>query len=382
MDNLLKYVRTVHEQISNLLSPSKAEPTEEELHGYAAKVILSLNNMTAKAPAAVKEKVEKAFGTHWNVKDNVAGPDGITALKLQASFKFLMDELEKMAPKIQAAPKAPANKKTFTGEKVTETKTLPDEKLLGRILGGKGATKKSIEESSDCVMTIAGAMVSLTGPKDGVEVGMKAIDEIIQKGFSSHIMGPDFQEAEIKVQPERVADLVGKAGVTIQTIKENCEVEISVTNSQKGASKGKGPKKKAIITFGGSRKGVELAKEVVNAILNVHHHPLTHPNKVHEEVEVKEHQYKFIIGRKGSEIKHMQNSFNVSVYIPNENSSHAGVLVVGEQRDVETCKRHIDNLLWKAENRPGRGDNYGADGEYYEEEEQEDWMKQYMYSRS
>merc|ERR1739849_33250 len=68
-------------------------------------------------------------------------------------------------------------------------------------------------------------------------------------------------------------------------------------------------------------QSVELGKEIINSIVDYGHHEITHPGFVHTEVEVEEWKYKYLIGTKGSEMRHIQNSFHVKVNIPREHIS-------------------------------------------------------------
>ena len=58
------------------------------------------------------------------------------------------------------------------------------------------------------------------------------------------------------------------------------------------------------------------------------------------------------------------------------------VVCVGEKLNVERAKQYIDKLLWSAENQTkGRDKADGATDHWGQEEDEEDWMKAYMYKR-
>merc|ERR1712203_5232 len=112
-------------------------------------------------------------------------------------------------------------------------------------------------------------------------------------------------------------------------------------------------------TIAGASDNVEKAKAVITDIVYYKHHPITHEGMVHEEMEIEEWLWKFIIGPKGSELRHIQNSFKVSVNIPRDNykdtGSNPNVLVVGEQQNVERAKKHIEKVLNAEHNQGGQG---------------------------
>jgi len=386
MDKLMQYVHTVHAQIDALVDPSKPEPSQEQLYGYTAKVVGSLKNMTSSAPPEVKNKVRSCFGSHWNVETNSVGSGGISPLILQASFANLKDQLKHMRP---AAPLnadgTPAEtkepKKKYGGEECTEIKILEDRNLVGRIVGPEGKILQAIQLESGCKLDINGDTIGISGPREGAEAAMKAIDEIIKKGFSSLIMGENSEEATIKVHPRLLPTLLGKEWCNMRAIKEKLHVEVGITdNGNKGGGKGKGAMRKATLVLGGDKKNVEKAKEVINSLTTVFYHEITHQGMIYKEVPVEHYWLNLVIGKGGSEIKHMQKNFDCQVFIPGEASTNENVVIVGDPTGVQRCEKHITTIISKAENRPQRGEEgYNADDN--KAEEIEDWMQDYMYKR-
>merc|ERR1711865_755416 len=76
----------------------------------------------------------------------------------------------------------------------------------------------------------------------------------------------------------------------------------------------------------------EKAKDVIESIINYYHHEITHPGLAHVEMEVEQWAYSFIIGKAGSEMRHIQKNWDVKVYIPREHSANQSVVVVGKKR--------------------------------------------------
>mmetsp|Transcript_99195 Transcript_99195/g.318273 ORF Transcript_99195/g.318273 Transcript_99195/m.318273 type:complete len:159 (+) Transcript_99195:237-713(+) len=156
-------------------------------------------------------------------------------------------------------------------------------------------------------------------------------------------------------------------------------VEINFQDVPKGSP----PAKKGKVMLAGSEKDVEKAKNVINNILMYKHDELTHPGQVHEELDIEEWCYRFLIGRAGSEMKHIQHNWKVRVDIPREHSINEKVLIVGELDAVTRAKAYVDKLIWNAENQSkgrDKADNATADP-WGDEEPEEPWMKSYMYKR-
>lgn len=109
------------------------------------------------------------------------------------------------------------------------------------------------------------------------------------------------------------------------------------------------------------------------------HDEVTHPGDIHEELEVAERNYRFLIGKGGSEMRHIQNSFKVKVCIPREHSFLRNVAIVGKKDNVERAKAYIEKSLYYA-TAPSKGRD-GRNDDYEDDEPEEDWMKSYIYKR-
>jgi len=257
-----------------------------------------------------------------------------------------------------------------------------DEKMIGRIIGPKGATLKLIQEKTEVTkIDTNGEVFTIMGPPKACLMAEAAIKELCEKGFCS-LMYEDFNQAFVMVHPSMFPDLIGKQGAIVRQIKEQLKVEISFPQTPPVDPEKKiKDKKKYKVTLAGRNEDVQKAKEVINDIITVHHHELTHPGFVHENIEVEDWQLSYIIGTKGSEIKHIQANYKVKVYTPNESGEPTSV--VGEPHNVKRACSHMEKLLWNAANKPrGRGADVGyEDDGWGGEEEVEDWMKGYLFNR-
>ncbi|CAE8732680.1 unnamed protein product, partial [Polarella glacialis] len=277
-----------------------------------------------------------------------------------------------------AQAQADAEQKELLRNQSSATIQVPEAKI-GRVIGPKGANIKLIQEKSGVTrIDTTGDVFVITGPPAAVSMAENAIKELIEKGFMS-LAYDNFKEDYVQVHPSSFPDLIGKQGVIIRKMKEELGVEVSIPETPKNSP----PGKKFKVTIAGIGDKVELAKQVINDICMYTHHEITHPGVVHAEIEVPQWAYSFLIGKAGSELRHIQNNYKVKVNIPREHSNCQEVLVIGEQVNVDRCKLYIEKILANAEEvSKGRDRNDSkAEDPWGAEEPEEEWMKSYMYKR-
>jgi len=92
---------------------------------------------------------------------------------------------------------------------------------------------------------------------------------------------------------------------------------------------------------------VKTAKQVIRDLCQYHHHEITHPGFVHQEVNVPTEFFHCVIGTRGSEIKHIRGNYKVEVYMPSNESwcTTDNVLCVGKSNDVEKAINYIKLLM-------------------------------------
>merc|ERR1719401_1375693 len=285
------------------------------------------------------------------------------------------------APINAAATAAAVAEKEKEPEKTnssTVTIKVPESKI-GIVIGPKGAKIKLIQEKTGARIDTTGEMFTVTGPPEGVSEAETAINELIQKGYCT-MEYEDFSEHFVACHPSYFPELIGKQGCVIRKIKDELGVSVNIPSD---APKNPPASKKYKVTLAGSATAVEKAKEVINDIIMYYHHPITHENKVHEEVEVPNWCLSYIIGKAGCELRHIQNNYDVKVNVPREQSVNKNVVIVGEKDRVDRAKTYIEKVLWNAEHAPrgrDKGDGVADDG-WGDDEEVEGWMKDYIYKR-
>jgi len=253
--------------------------------------------------------------------------------------------------------KTPASPPVPVIEKVTQELTV-EAKRLGLLIGVKGATRIAIQSATDTNIQMpktekdstGDVTISVTGEEAGVAKAITAMKELLSKGYCMLLADPDFRESDATVHPRFLPDIIGKNGSVIKALSQHTGVKITVPT----ASKAPGPDgkvSKVKIGLAGPKDKVAQCRNLIKEITRYYHTEVTHPNVVHEEMTIDAKYYNFIIGAKGSEIKHIQNSCKVSVHIPDADSVNPNVLIVGEASGVAKAQRHIEKLIEKVDER-------------------------------
>jgi predicted PilT family ATPase len=213
-----------------------------------------------------------------------------------------------------------------------------------------------------------------------VAQAQQAVEELLNKGFTS-LAYENFKSDSLKVNTSALPDIIGKEGAIISKIKDTLKVEINMPKHN--GPPGSGPKRTPI-TLAGKAENVEKAKEIINDIVMYYHHEITHAGEVHEELEIEEWCYRFIIGKAGSELRHTEKNYKVRVRIPRDDTPNRNVVVVGEKRNVERARDYIYNVIAKANEPKGRGasdkaeDFWGEDDDISGDPE----LSKYIYKRN
>jgi len=251
------------------------------------------------------------------------------------------------------------------------------ENRIGIVVGPKGSTIIMIKEKTGVkTIDMQGEMCTIVGPADAVALAEHAVRQLVEKGYMA-IAYDDFEEEGVPCLPSLFPDLIGSKGCIIQLIKKEAKVEVTIPAVPKNAKDGQ----KFKVTLAGSKTAVALGKEIIKSIAMYGHHEITHPGQTHQEMEIEEWKWRYLIGSKGSEMRHIQNNYKVRVSIPREHSECQNVVVVGEPRDVDRASKYIEKMMWEAEQPRGRGAPEASADDGYDDAPQEDWMKAYMYQR-
>lgn len=224
-----------------------------------------------------------------------------------------------------------------------------DVKKVSMIIGSKGATINRIREVTGVEIELpkereatGTCIVTISGPEEGVKIATKAVKDLSIKGYSSILSDTgDFKEGSILVHSMYLSEIIGKNGSVIRAIQDNTNTKFYVPPDVPKEEKQTHKR----IHIAGPKDKVAIAKDLVKELMTFYHTTVTHPGFVHEEMQVDPTLYNHIIGARGSEIKHIQNNFKVSVYIPNADSITKNVLIVGTRASCDGAVRYIQQKI-------------------------------------
>ena len=274
----------------------------------------------------------------------------------------------------------------------TVTKTIQIEsRKIGVVVGSKGVNLKAIQEAANVEIRILKdkeddtaefADVTITGETDkDVNLGCKSVQEMATKGYCLLLKGENFSEGSISVHASSLGEIVGKGGSTLRNIQDAFLVKINTPQGLVDRASTV-PVKVGVV---GDRNQVKKAKECIKQLSQWHHTEATHPGVSHTELELDAGVHKFVIGHKGQEIHHIQKNFHVQVYIPNTNSAHTGVLVVGEADNVAKAAAYVEKVIEKAlapkeprEEKPTEFEQREQARQAEEQADIEPWMRTYI----
>ena len=131
----------------------------------------------------------------------------------------------------------------------------------------------------------------------------------------------------------------------------------------------------------GNKEKVQQAKDLIIELTKYYHTSVTHPGQIHVEMDVPSALYNYIIGARGSEIKHIQANFKVSVHIPNVDTISKNVLVVGDPHGVKGAEKYIQKIIDQAvadKEAAEKMNDAWVDGEP-EDAAHEQWMDAYAH---
>lgn len=324
------------------------------------------------------KKISESTARH-NQNIPGAAPAGPSAAQLNAAKvnQSVGATGAKAAEKTTAADAKDGKEEKKPAEKTDTVSVKVGEQNIGKVIGPKGQNLIKIKEKTGVTSINTEAdFFMITGRPDDVKAAEAAIIELRDKGYMS-LAYENFKEDFVMAHPSTFPDIIGSKGAIIRKLKEELSVEVSIPQGVSSTSKNKHK-----VSIAGASEATAKAKKVIEDIIMYYHHEITHPGLTHAELDVPWECYSFIIGKAGSELRHIQKNWNVKVSIPREFSENQNVVIVGEPRDVESAKKYVEKLVSNAQNySTGRDKAEKADDGWGEEGEDEPWMKQYMYQR-
>lgn len=298
-------------------------------------------------------------------------------------------------PKMTAAKKKAAAEAALIPESGGSIQMTVDGRKLGLIIGPGGETIKKLQDTTGASLQLPDrkggeegerdegpCTLTISGEKPQIAALKKAISDLCSKGYSTATEGANFSEAAIQCKSDKLFELIGPGGVVIKALQEKLNVRIN-TPDTKGRNDLREKAQNLRVGIAGEKANVDKAKKIMKEILRYHHHDLTHPGVVHEEMSVPPSQYSLLIGPRGSTIKDIQGTNNVKVHIPNPDTYVQNVMLVGAKADVTRAKKHcekiIANALARQEARAEAANQRWEQSQEWQEDDEdyESWMDDY-----
>jgi len=111
------------------------------------------------------------------------------------------------------------------------------------------------------------------------------------------------------------------------------------------------------VSIKGDAKNVTKAMKEVLSIVQCHHSSVLEPDKVHEELDIEAWQRPYVIGKGGTEIRHIRDTFGTEIYLADDKSLDDTSWIVGKQDKVEGAKAYIEKLLETVEGKRPKADD-------------------------
>jgi len=290
-------------------------------------------------------------------KSESSGDEDIPALLASSADDGVEAPTPATAP-VMVVEEAPAAPAAPVIETITSSLTV-EAKKLGLLIGPKGVTKIGLQTATNTEISMPKVERDFTGPVDisvtgsheGVQRAIHAMNEMCTKGYCNLLAGADFYEGYVAVPPKSLPDIIGKGGSCIKAIQLHTGVKINTPSNFTRTTPGGETivPSKVKINLAGSRDKVAEARNLILDLTKYYHTPVTHPGVVHIEMDIPSQYYNYIIGSKGSEIKHIQANYKVTVHVPGVDSIHENVLIVGAEEAVDLAEKHILKIKEKVD---------------------------------
>ena len=321
---------------------------------------------TTASDEALAREMQQQFNAEAGSSSPTAVADDGWAVAGQAAKK--KKKKKKAAPKPAPEEVAPATAAVAAGTAAEEAAPAKaeasvsvqiDAKKAGIVIGPKGSTMQAIEAALDVKLDINAparddpkpspfATVIITADEantGGIARAKSAIKELCTKGYTAITEAPGFCEQYVSVHPRCLAEIVGPGGKNIKALQSGLDIKITIPKTEWNPRDPDPKIGNCRVGLAGNRENCIAGKKAIQELTRYHHTELTHPGWTHEEKEVPQDFFHCIIGRGGSEIKHIRGNFQAEVYLPNAESHSSNVVVVGTPENVKRAVAHIDNLV-------------------------------------
>jgi len=183
---------------------------------------------------------------------------------------------------------------------------------------------QSEEQSS--IVIVTGTVENVKEARGGLEARMEEIQAKLDDDKARSFA------VRVSVNPEYHPKIIGRRGANIMKMRADYGVNIQLPKPGTGDEQD-------VITITGYEDKAEEAKQAILAIVN------EYESMVRDDVEIDHRIHSYIIGRRGAEIKKIQQKFNVELKLPKDGDSNPDlVTIMGDEEGVADCKDHLLNI--------------------------------------
>ena len=174
------------------------------------------------------------------------------------------------------------------------------------------------------------------------KVATKSKKKSYQKATGgSSAAAADQEKKEIAVPSRKIGTIVGKAGSTINAIRDAAGVEINIQDKESTSGD------TTIVTITGDADGVKFAVKIINETIKNNYCKLMKGEHFKEgSMSVPTCFHATLIGPKGVTIKKLKDIGNgVEISMPDRATGGERVRLGGDSDDIAKCKEAIDDLM-------------------------------------
>jgi len=183
---------------------------------------------------------------------------------------------------------------------------------------------QSEEQSS--IVIVTGTVENVKEARGGLEARMEEIQAKLDDDKARSFV------VRVSVNPEYHPKIIGRRGANIMKMRADFGVNIQLPKPGTG-------EEQDVITITGYEGKAEEAKQAILAIVN------EYESMIREDVEIDHRIHSYIIGRRGAEIKKIQQKFNVELKLPKDGDANPDlVTIMGDEEGVADCKDHLLNI--------------------------------------
>jgi len=334
----------------------KEESTKDEYAGLSKGQIKKLKKKKreeerkleeAKLAAEKKRQARKEKRKLKKKKMKEAQNEALTA---QATAQQLEDQKKKDEEEGWLQPKEhikrAAQKEEFERQRaqMEAKRTAPKAKsyikvpgpLRGKVFGKKKENINNLQLKLGVKMTLPKPggihdVVEVEGPKEFCDKAIQAIQELMDKGFST-VINPGFSSAEVKIPEGKIGVIMGSGGKNFRDIYKITKV----TSLEKDEDN-------KVITIIGPVASVMTAKEALEELSVQGYSKITHPTWIKAELQVSLDVVPAIIGKKGENIKRITKTTKTRIATPKNGSNIC--TVVGDEKHVKMAIELLNKII-------------------------------------